>query len=265
MQDLSTKHLAVVLISLVFLTGFFSGFKNHLGERFSFEIDIRKVKEPSSTVLISHGSGCVLQQYYDWAAQINQWGYNAIVIDHCTPRSIRPYTGGVPPKNLQPWDKAMDYVALAEWVRLQPWHAGKIAVIGFSRGGGGVTNLINWKYHQFHKTISEGKLKLIDVAVAFYPSCGPFPPPARPGIPTLIHHGLSDTLSRPRNCGYDGLKDPNYQIMLYENAHHTFDDRGHDVYGTHLSGEQFIARRYNQEADAQSRLSTKKFLDEHLK
>jgi dienelactone hydrolase len=259
------KKIFVALSSVLLLTGFWGGFKNDRGERFDFEIDVRKVKEPSPTVLISHGSSCVLQQYYDWAAQINSWGYNSIIIDHCTVRGVRPYTGGFPPKNLQPEDKAKDYVAIAEWVKLQKWHVGKIAVIGFSRGGAGVTNLINSDYHKFHKTISEEQLKLINVAVAFYPACSPFPPPPNPSIPTLIHHGRSDTLSKPRICGYGRLKNPNYRIVLYEGAHHTFDDPGPDVLGTNISGEQYIARRYSKEADNSSREITKQFLEEFLK
>lgn len=258
------KYLAAVLLTLS-TTACSSGFRDSLGQRHPFGMDLYTVKQPAPTVLISHGSACVVDQYRDWARQLNRWGYNAIVIDHCTARGIYRYTGGFPPQNLQPADKARDYVILAQWARSQPWHRGGVAVIGFSRGGGGVTNLVNRRYHQHHRSLTDDQLRSIDAAVAFYPSCSPFPPPEEPYIPTLIHHGLADDLAKPRLCGYGRLRHPNYQIRLYEGAHHTFDDSGPEITGWTVSGEPFTARRYQRAADEASRRATKEFLDRALK
>lgn len=258
------RYLAIMALALS-TTGCFGNFKDSQGREHPFSIQTYKVSQPAPTVLVSHGSKCVLEQYRDWARQLNSWGYNAIVIDHCTGRGVQPYMGGFPPRNLHPFDKAQDYAAIAQWVRVQPWHRGGVAVIGFSRGGGGVTNFVNAEYHRFHRSLDEQQLKSIDAAVAYYPACSPFPPPPAPHIPTMIHHGREDNLSKPRFCGYGRLTHPNYLIRLYDGAHHTFDDSGHDVVGWFSNGDQFIARRYNRAADEASRKATKEFLDQHLR
>lgn len=262
---MNLKRLLIVTVSVVFLGGCVGTFKNHKNESFPFSIQIYQLPKPAPTVLVSHGSACLQQQYYDWAAQLNSWGYNAIVIDHCTARGVQRYTGGLLPKNLIPEDKATDYLVLAEWVRLQPWHTGKVGVIGFSRGGGGVTRLADPAFQQRASQQFSNPKAQIDAGVAFYPACSPFPPPPNPVIPVQIHHGAADNLSFPKRCGYQKLKSPNYEIWLYEGAHHTFDDLGPDVTGTNLNGEPFIARRYNKDADKQSREYTKAFLDRYLR
>ena len=225
--------------------------------------DVRKLGSPSSTVLVSHGSACLVQQSYDWASQLNKWGYNAVVIDHCTTRRVRQYTQtGGPPLNLQPEDKALDYIAIARWLEKEDWHKGKIAVIGFSMGGTGVLKLID---AAFSSNQSSGAIKIhIDAAVAFYPECKVGRPPPQPSIPTLIHHGQSDELALSRRCKYEELKHHNYQILLYEGAHHTFDDNGYEISGRSMKGETKTLRRYDREADIKSRSATKAFLGQHL-
>lgn len=257
------KNILVSTLILLGLTGCATAFKNHRGEAFDFSISTRLVSKPSPTVLISHGSSCLLQQYYDWAHQVNKWGYNAIVIDHCSVRGITSYTGSavIAHTTLRPEKKVQDYVAIAEWAKTQHWHSGKIAVIGFSRGGAGVINLIDQEWHEKNKIIAKDKLKLIDAAVAFYPACGsPYEPPSKPSIPSLFHHGKEDPLAGHWKCRYWTLKDPKYQISLYDKAGHTFDVNGPPVM---ISGTW--VREYNAEADIASRKITKQFLDENLK
>ena len=258
MKVTTTIMIAFTLI----LAGCAAAFKNHRGESFDFSISTRLVSKPSPTVLISHGSSCLVQQQYDWAHQVNKWGYNAIVIDHCSVRGITSYTGTaiVAHTTLRPEKKVQDYVAIAEWAKTQDWHSGKIAVIGFSRGGAGVINLIDQEWHEKNKIIAKDKLKLIDAAVAFYPACSPYEPPSKPSIPALFHHGKEDPLSGHWKCRYSSLKDTKYQISLYDKAGHTFDDNGPPVI---ING--VLVREYNREADIASRKITKQFLDENLR
>jgi dienelactone hydrolase len=239
-----------------------SGFKNHRGESFEFSISTRLIQKPSSTVLISHGSSCLVQQQYDWANQVNKWGYNAVIIDHCSVRGIAPYTGSsvIAYTTLRPEKKVQDYVNTAEWVKVQNWHSGKIFVIGFSRGDSGVINLIDRDWHDKSGAIAQDKLKLIDAAVAFYPACSPYEPPLQPSIPALFHHGKEDALSGHSKCRYSRLKDPKYQISLYDKAGHSFDD-----FGPQLIIKGYVAREYNREADVASRKITKQFLDDNSK
>ena len=87
----------------------------------SIVADVRIVGNTNQTVLVSHGSGCLEQQSHNWAKQLNEWGYNAVVIDHCTTRGIKRYTqsGDGPPLDLQPRDKALDYILIAKWLEEQ--------------------------------------------------------------------------------------------------------------------------------------------------
>jgi dienelactone hydrolase len=230
----------------------------------SIVADVRTTGNTNSTVLVSHGSGCLEQQSHNWAKQLNEWGYNAVVIDHCTTRGIRRYTqsGVGPPVELQPRDKALDYILIAKWLEEQAWHKGKVGVIGFSMGGTGVLKLIDDNFSS--NTLASTNKAYIDAAVAFYPECKRDRPPQNPTIPTLIHHGESDELALSRRCKYAELQHPNYQIMLYANVHHSFDDKTGDGRGTNIKGESKILRRYDREADNKSRASTKEFLGRFL-
>ena len=230
----------------------------------SIVADVRILGKTNSTVLVSHGSGCLVQQSHDWAKQLNEWGYNAVVIDHCTTRGLKRYTqsGVGPPPELQSRDKALDYILIAKWLAEQAWHKGKIAVIGFSMGGTGVLKLIDENFSS--NNLASTNKPYIDAAVAFYPECKRDRPPLNPTIPTLIHHGESDELALSRRCKYAELQHPNYQIMLYANVHHSFDDKTGDGRGTNMQGQSKILRRYDREADYKSRVSTKEFLGRFL-
>ena len=231
----------------------------------SVVVQVRKLDKPAPTVLISHGSACLVQQSYDWASQINKWGYNAVVIDHCSSRGVSRYTqsGKGPPDNLMPKDKAGDYLAIGGWLQGEEWHKGKTAVIGFSMGGTGVLKLVGDTPEQ-HNLSTKGK-RLIDAVVAFYPECNRNRPTTTPTLPTLVHHGLSDELALAMRCKYSELVHPNYQIKLYEGAHHTFDDNASVITGFNQKGESKVLRRYNADADNISRMTTKAFLDQHLR
>lgn len=227
-----------------------------------------KAQQPAPTVLISHGSACMQQHHVEWAKQINAWGFNAVVIDHCTRRGVGIYTGQMPPANLQAEDKAQDYAKTAAWVRSQTWHKGKVAVIGFSRGGAGVLNFADKHFHLNRGTLSQEELSRVDFAVAYYPGCIPVAPPMTPSIPILIHHGRADSLAATFHCRYESLKDSKYKIVLYDNVHHSFDDAGPDIVGRSpgsAGGTTWVARRFNSEANSRSRQLTRAYLEENFK
>lgn len=242
---------------LIPLAGCIATFKNHKGESYPLNIRTFLQNNPAPTVLISHGSSCLIPQSFDWAQQVRQWGYNAVVIDHCTARGVTSYLGGVPPKNLSAIDKAKDFGVIAEWVKEQKWHQGNVGVIGFSRGGAGVLMYSN---SEILRASNENVLKSVDFGIAFYPGCTPYVPPKNPSIPILIHHGMSDNLALPLMCGYPALSDANYTINLYEGAYHTFDVNSTDIVVSRPQGN-FVARRYNRDADIKSRESTMKFME----
>jgi dienelactone hydrolase len=256
------NHYAILFLSLI-LSGCAQNFKSTTGEEYPFQIQTFLKDQPSPTVLISHGSACLVRSSAEWAQQFNSWGYNAISIDHCTPRGVSSYTGEFPPKNLTAVDKAKDYAALAKWVQTQTWHSGGIAVIGFSRGGAGVFMFANEDLLLSTKSLNKDQLKLVSVGIAYYPGCTPNNPPKNPHLPVLVHHGLSDNLSNPTYCNYESLTDPNYQIVLYPNVHHTFDTQGPDILGSNAFGKH-VVRRYDRDADIKARMITKQFLDKYI-
>lgn len=93
-------------------------------------------------MLLAHGSDGVSGHHRRWAINVRDWGYNAVIIDHYTLRGIKRHTG-VFLTGVMGHDRALDMIGVASWVKSQSWHQGKIAVIGFSQGGGGVLALMD--------------------------------------------------------------------------------------------------------------------------
>ena len=79
--------LAVALLSIFTLAGC-ATFENHKGEKFPFKLTILNSDKPAPTVIVSHGGSCRLSQDDMWADLFRQWGYKAVLIDHCSGRDI---------------------------------------------------------------------------------------------------------------------------------------------------------------------------------
>ena len=247
-----------VIATLSFsLVGCIETLKNVKGYPFTLETYTKSKKSP--TVLISHGSACLTEHERRTASLVNSWGYNAVVIDHCTARGVSKYTAGSPPVSLLPTHKALDYFEAAAWVKTQPWHQGKIAVIGFSRGGAAalaatdIENLIQFS------NLQPDAADLLAGVVAYYPACNPTQRPRNPQIPALIHHGDEDNLSHVSVCGYKRQEiNPhrNYQIILYSGAHHGFDQDFPEM----KTVGSIITLRYDPKAALESQETSRKFL-----
>ena len=235
-------------------------FENHRGEKFPFSLKVLSTDRPAPTVLISHGGSCRLAQEEAWASKFKAWGYNAVIIDHCSARGISPHTGVEPPP-LNPVDRINDYIATAEWVRTQKWHTGKVAVFGISRGGEAVLRAAESRFARVRRG-AEGLAEL-DVYVALYPACSYVP--KAPRGPLLIMHGDADNLAVFKACEYSNLNHSNYTIKIYPNASHGFEVPGVDVVGFNKDLGNFIARRYDGVAAERSFKDTRDFLDIHLK
>jgi dienelactone hydrolase len=258
-QNISRFFFTPIALILIFLIAGCTSFENHKGEKFPFAIKVIDGKIPAPTVIVSHGGSCRLVQDDMWAARFREWGYNAILIDHCTGRNLGPHTGVEPPP-LKPQDRVNDYIATAEWVRTQPWHKGKIAVFGISRGGEAVLRASEKSFNRGRN----GNLGLaeIDVYIALYPACSYVP--KAPRAPMLVMHGELDNLAVFGMCEYSQRNHPNYTIKTYPNAHHGFDVSGADIYGSNRYLGNFVSKRFNSYAAAKSLSDTKEFLDTHL-
>ena len=237
-----------------------TSFENHKGEKFPFKVDVKLADKPAPTVIVSHGGSCRVSQDDAWADRFKRWGYNTVLIDHCSARYITPHTGVEPPP-LKQQDRVNDYIATAEWIRTQKWHEGKIAVFGISRGGEAVLRAAEPKFRNVRRG-SEG-LAEIDVYIALYPACSYFP--KEPRGPLLIMHGELDNLAVFSTCDYSSLKHQNYTIKTYPGAYHGFDVAGCNSMGSNRYLGSYVSCRYNQEVAERSIADTKAFLDKNMK
>jgi dienelactone hydrolase len=223
-------------------------------------------KKLAPTVLISHGSACVVPGVYMWADMLHSWGYNAVVIDHCSLRGIGSHTGAFyPPANLQNEDRVEDYLIVANWLDSQPWHNGKTGLVGFSRGGDGVIHLASSDWYIAFQGYKKGYNSVIDAAVAYYPSCrfGSHSLIGTP-FPVLFHHGTADQLTTIGYCRYpfllrdERLKDK-VTVFTYDNAHHGFDRPG-----SRITNRGLITKEYDHSSATKSYEETKSFFNKTL-
>lgn len=214
---------------------------------------------PKPTVIVGHGSAGVTPTEYEQAHHAMGWGYNAVVVDHYTARGIKRHTGMRVSGGL-PDDRAADMVAVARWVKQQPWHQGKMALIGISQGGAGVWALANESNMRSHSAISvtDDDLRLISVGIAMYPACAPdlASPPRDPVFPVQLHIGGADDLALPRWCETFG--NPKYEKHVYQGATHSFNNAGVIPNNTRFT------HRYDREADKLSQSRIKEYLARHL-
>lgn len=224
---------------------------------------------PTATVIVSHGSSCIPPRKLQWADRIESWGYNVVVIDHCVKRGVKPHPAQQLPNNLQVEDRIKDYVAVADWVKQQPFHKGKVGLIGFSRGGEAILGLLNEAYYAGRVGLPAGYSKAVDATVAYYPSCllGDRGFKETP-VPTLIHHGERDALTPAINCLHykEGVAGniKNLFVETYPGAHHGFEINLPDQWASTPRGNVLVLS-YNAKQAQRSFDTTQKFFDEYLK
>jgi dienelactone hydrolase len=193
---------------------------------------IKEQEGSAPTVLISHGSACVTPGEYMWADMLHSWGYNAVVIDHCSLRNVWPHTLRALPKNLQNHDRINDYIAVNSWLNEQQWHNGKTGLIGFSRGGESVVHLATTDYYVKHFGFDEGYNEFISAAVAFYPGCTlQSSPLIESPFPFLLIGGMKDQTTPIGFCDayHRSIRNEtltNINVVVYEGAGHGFDRSG---------------------------------------
>jgi dienelactone hydrolase len=219
-------------------------FKSNSGSSLPVQIELflSTSNQPTPTVVIAHGSGGVKPSQRVWASLAQSWGYNAVVIDHYTLRGIGDHTGRIAP-GAGAWDRAQDMNAVANWIKQQSWHQGKLAVVGFSQGGAGVFSLISSKTPYA-------------AAITFYPACAINAPPSSPQIPTQVHLAEKDDLAYIRYCTSE-LTDARYQSYIYKNATHVFD--------VNMTTTTPFTHRYDPAAARESQQRSREFLDQNLR
>lgn len=200
-------------------------------------------------VVVLHGCDGFHSTMPIWAARLRSWGYVALAIDTLTPRHIdNGCEGGV---NDEPIDafSALRYLQAQSFV-----DPTRVAVLGFSRGGGSA--LLD---------VDSGSLAPLfptkfRAAVAYYPSCD-----SVSGVmtaPTLVLGGEDDDWLPIQACRdmmarRDGKGAP-VTFIVYPGATHAFDlDAPPRVYlGHHL--------RYDAAAAADAEARVRAFLHDTL-
>lgn len=211
--------------------------------------------ERAPTVIVAHGCSGDMPHYHDWAKQIADWGFNAIVTDSFTSRKI--FNGTCGKGMVFPAERREEIYRIAQKVKEKT--SSPVALIGFSHGG----NLV------LHVGV-DVENKFIDAAVAYYPNCSKWgrkfksifdTPKAdykNPKIPVAVMYGAVDDWTPPKVCE-EVVQGDKYETHYFQNATHAFDMN---------APRRVVAGftvQYNKEADEKSRETTKDFLLRILK
>lgn len=255
---MAVRNLLALLIGVLSFINCYAAvevLKNPDGTETKIKIDWMPAsfwKKPAPTVLIAHGSGGVTSNHIFWAKTVNGWGYNAVVIDHYTLRGITRHTGQIAISTI---DRARDFGLVTSWLQKQPWHQGKMAIIGFSQGGSGLMSYVDAKVMAQLDVLPAGSTPVAAV-IAMYPGCGIQAPPEKPSLPVLMLLAEKDDLALPELC--KPVDDPAYKVMVLKNATHSFDEKIPP--GLRL----IFTQRYSQEAVDEARNEIQAFLKQHL-
>jgi dienelactone hydrolase len=191
-----------------------------------------------------------------WAKRLSGWGYAAVTLDSFGPRGF-PQGVCATPQAVPAELRARDAFAAAAWLRGQPDIDGaRIAVMGFSHGGGTVLKAVSASLAHADGATPFG------AAVAYYPPCQP--DLGAIATDTLILIGDADDWNSAAACadcaaGHAGAP-PRVALKRYPGAFHDFDvdslpERWR--YGHHLA--------YQAAAAEDSFASVREFLDTRLR
>lgn len=205
---------------------------------------------PRPTVIVAHGcDGAGNRSYREWVDILSSWGYNGIMIDSFSPRGYSNMEVCSRGTLVTPEMRSTDINKLISYIKSQPWHKGKIGLIGFSHGGSTAINFAN-----------SDRVSGISAAVAYYPSCYNTSfnfvgtDWKNPKIPFQVHFGEKDKWTPPEWC--DNFE--KYEKYYYKNATHAFDM---NMPSRTIQGH-FLA--YDSNADRTSRMRTREFFNKHL-
>lgn len=254
--------LTVALLSLV-LAGCLSHLPIALNDSQKPRASIYKVhthSQKAPTVILSHGSGGVDAHILGVASIIKDWGFNTVVVDHYHEKGIAAglHNVGTVVQGATGSERALDVIAVARWVQKQPWHTGKIVLVGYSQGGATVNALASKEkiLRNYEGLVNEKDYEIFAGAIGVYPGCGykldGTPPSASSPFPVQLHIAGADDLGRPEWCHTFAV---NYQLIVYNGATHGFDFIAQNTKFTH---------RYDPKAAKLLRERMREFINQKL-
>jgi dienelactone hydrolase len=216
-----------------------------------FDIDlvyrVYSLDKPAPTIIVGHHCGGSIGHSDDWARQLNKWGFNAVNLDSFTPRKI---TNECEWGRLPAPYRAEETYDMAEFIKKQPWHQGKIGYIGFSHGGSTAVFIA-----------SDRRNKNIDAVVAYYPYCGKWGntqiSSSSPNVKLMLALAKRDDWTPYLPCMGE---DKNLEIHLYENATHAFDQQFPGWTSRYLN----YYMEHDRQANIDSRIATRIFFKKYL-
>lgn len=175
-------------------------------------------------VVLLHGSGGVSMNLLAWVTELNGMGIATFVVDSFAGRGIvsTPTDQDRLSRLVMVVDAYRALDLLAAHPRIDP---ARVAVMGFSRGGGAAHWTAMDRFRAMHAAQSQARYAL---HIAFYPTCNrDFRDALAIGAPVRVIHGTADDyvpiaecrdfVGRLRAAGRDAA------ILEIEGAHHVFD------------------------------------------
>ncbi|HWE20453.1 MAG TPA: dienelactone hydrolase family protein [Hyphomicrobiaceae bacterium] len=197
------------------------------GKEVTLGVELRIAQGPGRrpTMILMHGSGGIGANVPFWARHFNAMGINTVTIDGMTGRGLT----GVGDKQavLGRLNFILDIYRTMEVIGRHPRvDTGKVALIGFSRGGQAA---LYASLARFHRTWNKSGIDLA-AYIPFYPDCATTyrSDTETTGKPIRIFHGTPDNYNPVATCkAYVArLKEAKRDVELneYPNAPHGFDN-----------------------------------------
>jgi dienelactone hydrolase len=172
-------------------------------------------------IILLHGCGGLGNghEMAQWAGRALSWGYAALVPDSMTPRGHANVCAPDQQQYVTGLDRSGDVIDAALWLSQQPRIDQRIAVIGFSHGGGTAVTVTRKHFQDLHPG-------LIKASVAFYGPCRA--PQFHGTTPLLALAGTADNWGNPaETCAAFGAKlrpDQPFKLVTYPGVVHAFDN-----------------------------------------
>ncbi|HEY1261088.1 MAG TPA: dienelactone hydrolase family protein [Xanthobacteraceae bacterium] len=168
---------------------------------------------PFPAVVLLHGCAGFFGTMPTLADRLKSWGYATLAVDSLGPRGITDRCGA------QFIEQANDAYAALNYLSRQPFiDPGRVAVLGFSMGGGSALDVVE---HGAINQLFPGKFA---AAIAYYPWCSGRS--AMVDTPTMILIGEADDWTSAVACREmvarphaDGAP---VDLIVYPGAHHAF-------------------------------------------